>query len=119
MVSEESLKLLNAFSLLIYFVGLPCRLTQFEIQLLLEEGLAVLMDKSVIVQKSLPKNIIEEHETVVNDNLEEQLSLCREDKIKEQMHYLHKIVDGKKNKLRRMGVPEEGRSFIKPNSFQN
>ncbi|KAL5292750.1 TSEN34 family protein [Megaselia abdita] len=87
--------------------GLPCRLTPFETQLLLEEGIAVLVDKSNIIHKTIPKEVLEEDERNLNESLDQQLDLCKEDRIKEQMHYMEKIVEGKRNKLKKMGVPEK------------
>lgn len=91
--------------------GLPCRLTSFETQLLLEEGIAVLADKSNVVKKPVPKEVIEQDEKNLNENLDSQLELCKEDKVREQMHYMAKIVEGKRNKMRKMGVPEKGNGF--------
>lgn len=92
--------------------GLPCRLTPFETQLLLEKGLAILVDKSSIFQKPVAKELVEQDEQMMNENLDQQLELCKEDKVKEQMHYMVKIVEGKRNKMRKMGVPEEGRCYF-------
>lgn len=95
-------------------LGLPCRLTSYETQLLLEEGIAVLVDKSSIVQNPVPQ----EDEKMLNENLDQQLELCKEDRIKEQMHYMSKIVEGKRNKMRKMGVPEEGEASILNSWFE-
>lgn len=68
-----------------------------------------MVDKFNIIQEPLSKETIEEDERNLDEILDQQLELCKDDRIKEQLQVIDKIVEGKKKKLRKMGLPDEGK----------
>ncbi|XP_017068223.1 tRNA-splicing endonuclease subunit Sen34 [Drosophila eugracilis] len=85
---------------------LPVELSIFETQLLLEENIAKLVDKSQDLKAKLTAEKQKEHKADFETRLLGQEEALKSEKLRETKRYMDKILAGKRNKLLKQGKKE-------------
>uniref|UniRef100_A0A1A9WD65 tRNA-splicing endonuclease subunit Sen34 n=1 Tax=Glossina brevipalpis TaxID=37001 RepID=A0A1A9WD65_9MUSC len=85
---------------------LPVELTLLETQLLVEEGIAVLVSKATALLKTLTAVDLQQYNDALNKRLTEQAETLKIEKLKHSEMNLDKIINGKRRKLLQKGIPE-------------
>ncbi|XP_068158571.1 uncharacterized protein Tsen34 [Drosophila tropicalis] len=87
--------------------ALPVEFSKFETQLLLDKGLAFLVDKSQSLSITPSAQEIKDYKKTFNSRIDGQKNALKSEKLKETERYLTKIVMGKRNKLLKLGLVNE------------
>ncbi|XP_037880612.1 tRNA-splicing endonuclease subunit Sen34 isoform X2 [Glossina fuscipes] len=85
---------------------LPIALTSLETQLLVEEGIAVIVSKATALLKTPTELDLRQYKDGLNDRLTEQAETLKHQKLKDTEINLDKIMNGKRKKLLQKGIPE-------------
>ena len=88
--------------------GLPAVLTPLEIRLALDEGLIELIDKEAHLTRCPSEEAKQQFARLSQKQLDEQRQPVIEKRLREFKQYLPKIIEGKRKKLLKSGVKEEG-----------
>lgn len=88
--------------------ALPLELTKCETQLLIDEGLAILVSKTASLTKSPSLDILQNNQQELTSRLEAQADVLKAEKIRETERHVDKILSGKRNKLVKQGKADEG-----------
>ncbi|KAH8264782.1 hypothetical protein KR038_000767 [Drosophila bunnanda] len=90
---------------------LPVELTKFETQLLLDEHIAQLVDKSQALKGPPTPEKQQEYQTDFESRLVDQEASLKKEKLRETERYMDKILTGKRNKLLKQGNVEKAASL--------
>ncbi|SPP76054.1 tRNA-splicing endonuclease subunit Sen34 [Drosophila guanche] len=91
---------------------LPVELTKFETQLILDEGLALLVNKSKALGASPMPKELEEYRSELDKRLEGQADALKSEKLRETERYMDKILLGKRNKLLKQGLATKAGALV-------
>ncbi|BFF96542.1 tRNA-splicing endonuclease subunit Sen34 [Drosophila madeirensis] len=91
---------------------LPVELTKFETQLILDEGLALLVNKSKSLGASPTPKELEEYRSELDKRLEGQANALKSEKLRETERYMDKILLGKRNKLLKQGLATKAGALV-------
>ncbi|XP_017040306.1 uncharacterized protein LOC108087454 isoform X2 [Drosophila ficusphila] len=86
--------------------ALPVELTKFETQLILDENIAKLVDKSQALKNPPTEDELENYKTDFESRLEGQKEALKTEKLRETERYMEKILMGKRKKLIKQGKNE-------------
>ncbi|XP_020798212.1 tRNA-splicing endonuclease subunit Sen34 [Drosophila serrata] len=90
---------------------LPVELTKFETQLLLDEHIAQLVDKSQALKAPPTPEKLQEFQADFESRLESQEASLKKEKLRETERYMDKILTGKRNKLLKQGNNDKAASL--------
>ncbi|KAH8364559.1 hypothetical protein KR084_008069 [Drosophila pseudotakahashii] len=85
---------------------LPVELTKYETQLVLDENIAMLVDKSQDLRAKPTAEKLEEYKTDFESRLLGQEEALKTEKLRETERYMDKILTGKRKKLLKQGKPD-------------
>ncbi|XP_022211316.1 tRNA-splicing endonuclease subunit Sen34 [Drosophila obscura] len=91
---------------------LPVELTKFETQLILDEGLALLVNKSKAFSASPTPKELTEYRSDLDERLEGQADALKAEKLRETERYMEKILLGKRNKLLKQGLATKAAALV-------
>ncbi|EDW70242.2 tRNA-splicing endonuclease subunit Sen34 [Drosophila virilis] len=87
--------------------ALPLELTKYETQLLVDEGLAILVSKAEALTKPPTQDMLQAYQRDVESRLMAQRDALKTEKLRETRRHVDKIIIGKRNKLIKQGKPDE------------
>nr|ABD64802.1 Dvir_CG33260 [Drosophila virilis] len=87
---------------------LPLELTKYETQLLVDEGLAILVSKAEALTKPPTQDMLQAYQRDFESRLMAQRDALKTEKLRETRRHVDKIIIGKRNKLIKQGKPDEG-----------
>ncbi|KAH8234824.1 hypothetical protein KR032_003744 [Drosophila birchii] len=90
---------------------LPVELTKFETQLVLDEHIAQLVDKSHSLKAPPTPEQMQEYQADFESRLVAQEASLKKEKLRENERYMDKILTGKRNKLLKLGNNEKAASL--------
>lgn len=91
---------------------MPVQLTTLETRLLLEQGLAVLVSKQEALLKSPNDSELKNYQEQFDLRINQQAESLKDEKVKESERNIDKIMLGKRRKLLKQGVKEEGKCML-------
>lgn len=100
-----------------YFLALPVELSKFETQLLLDENIAKLVDKSKDLKAKPTAEKLEECKADFESRLLGQEEALKTEKLRETERYMDKILTGKRKKLLKQGKNELGKRILLENKY--
>ncbi|XP_023171415.2 tRNA-splicing endonuclease subunit Sen34 [Drosophila hydei] len=98
--------------------ALPLELTKCETQLLIDEGLAILVSKTASLTKSPSLDILQNNQQELTSRLEAQADVLKAEKMRETERHVDKILSGKRNKLVKQGKADEAAALTSENVIQ-
>ncbi|XP_055855690.1 tRNA-splicing endonuclease subunit Sen34 isoform X2 [Episyrphus balteatus] len=97
---------------------LPVELTKYETQLLIEKGIAELVSKTESLLRPPTEEDVEMYKKETESRLQSQEEHLKDGKVKESLHYIDKIIYGKRKKLLKSGVLEKDIKLSKEEVLQ-
>jgi len=94
-----------------FHTALPVELTKFETQLVLDENIAKLVDKSQDLKAKPTAEKLEEYKADFESRLLGQEEALKTEKLRETERYMDKILTGKRKKLLKQGKQEMGKYY--------
>ncbi|XP_017862558.1 PREDICTED: tRNA-splicing endonuclease subunit Sen34 [Drosophila arizonae] len=98
--------------------ALPVELTKCETQLLIDEGLAILVSKAASLMKSPTPEILQEYQEDFAARLKAQADSLKAEKLRETERHVEKILSGKRNKLLKQGKSDEAAALTSQSVIQ-
>lgn len=99
---------INSYNHMGNHLALPLELTKYETQLLVDEGLAVLVSKAEALTKPPTQDMLQAYQRDFESRLMAQRDALKTEKLRETRRHVDRIIIGKRNKLIKQGKPDEG-----------
>ena len=87
---------------------MPVELSPLETRLLVEEGIATLVSKSQQLLKPLNDEEVKKYQENFEQRINQQAESLKDEKLKESEKNIDKIMAGKRKKLLKQGINEQG-----------